>query len=203
VASQTKMWFTADTHFGHVNIVRYCGRPFNTIEQHDRTLIDNWNARVAPGDVVYHLGDFGLPQGFDDGYGYLCSVKARLNGQVHLVLGNHDKLVEKVGPLFNMFVTIHNVNTCRVSDTGASDGKRQYIFMSHYAHRTWKKSGHSSWNLYGHSHGNLADIPYLLQMDVGVDCCGFAPISYDEVKTFMAAKVPSPVDHHGRRGDEH
>lgn len=199
MASQTKMWFTADTHFGHVNIVRYCGRPFNTIEQHDRTLIDNWNARVAPGDVVYHLGDFGLPQGFDDKYGYLVSIMSQLNGQKHFIRGNHDKMV--TGKLAGMFVTDRLYHTVKVNDEEMD--VKQNIVLCHYAFETWNKSSHRSWHLHGHSHGNLKTGDDKARLDVGVDVHGFAPISYDEVKAVMTKKVFKPIDHHGRRGDEH
>lgn len=78
-------FFTADTHFGHVNILRYCDRPFASVEEMDAALIARWNRRVAPEDTVYHLGDFAL------------GLKARwpeyrrqLNGRIVFILGNHD-----------------------------------------------------------------------------------------------------------------
>jgi calcineurin-like phosphoesterase family protein len=52
------IWLTADTHFGHTNILKYCGRPFSSIEEMDETLINNWNNKVNQDDTVYHLGDF-------------------------------------------------------------------------------------------------------------------------------------------------
>ena len=82
----SNIWFTADTHFGHSNILRYCERPFDNIGEHDLALIDNWNSCVRPGDTVFHLGDLALAS-----KGRLKSIIERLNGQITLLLGNHDK----------------------------------------------------------------------------------------------------------------
>ena len=51
------IYFTADHHFGHANIIRHCARPFQSVGEMDRALLDNWNARIKPQDTVYILGD--------------------------------------------------------------------------------------------------------------------------------------------------
>lgn len=78
-------WFTSDTHFGHKNILQYeqDARPFTTVEEMNETLIANWNERIKPNDIVYHLGDFCF------GRRYL-GIAGRLNGKKKLVMGNHD-----------------------------------------------------------------------------------------------------------------
>jgi calcineurin-like phosphoesterase family protein len=81
-----KKWITADTHFCHANIIRYTNRPFKNVQEMDEVLIQRWNSVVAPGDLVFHLGDFGLFPKHDPGP-YL----ARLNGTVILIWGNHDE----------------------------------------------------------------------------------------------------------------
>ena len=53
-----KYWFTADTHLGHQNIIKYCNRPFKTLDEMDTAIIRNWNERVDPDDTVLVLGDF-------------------------------------------------------------------------------------------------------------------------------------------------
>ena len=56
--SGENIFFTSDTHFGHTNIIKYCKRPFNSLEEHDETLIKNWNNKVGENDIIFHLGDF-------------------------------------------------------------------------------------------------------------------------------------------------
>lgn len=51
------VYFTADTHFGHENIIKFCDRPFASVEEMDETLIANWNGRVRANDTVFILGD--------------------------------------------------------------------------------------------------------------------------------------------------
>ena len=52
------MWFTADTHFGHSNIIELTHRPFSSVQEMDRRLIANINDRVSARDSLYILGDF-------------------------------------------------------------------------------------------------------------------------------------------------
>ena len=51
------IYFTADTHFGHENVIRFCGRPYTTAAEMDEALIENWNSRVKGNDTVFILGD--------------------------------------------------------------------------------------------------------------------------------------------------
>ena len=51
------IFYIADMHFGHENVLRFDDRPFSEIGQMDETLVQNWNARVTDDDTVYVLGD--------------------------------------------------------------------------------------------------------------------------------------------------
>ena len=51
------IYYIADMHFGHENVIRFDDRPFADTEQMDEVLIQNWNERVAADDTVYVLGD--------------------------------------------------------------------------------------------------------------------------------------------------
>jgi calcineurin-like phosphoesterase family protein len=87
MAFKGMQWFVADLHFEHPGIVKerdgVRNRPFASVEEHDEHVIARWNERVGPADKVYVLGDVCMKKAG------LAKV-ARLNGQKHLVKGNHD-----------------------------------------------------------------------------------------------------------------
>lgn len=79
-------WFTADLHLGHENIIRSCGRPFATVDEMNRTIIERWNERVDPQDTVWVLGDFAMGSIKDT-----LLLVDQLHGHKVLVAGNHDR----------------------------------------------------------------------------------------------------------------
>jgi len=185
-----KIYFTSDTHFGHTNILRFGkGRPFEDINEHDEMLIKNWNDRVGPGDRIYHLGDFSMsnPE-------RIRSILERLNGQIFIIRGNHDKNLRGDKTL-NHVIWIKDYFKLKVPDEGTVTGKQE-IVLSHFPFEVWDKRHYGSWHLHGHCHGNLPSPEWQPRLDVGVDNCNFAPISYEEVKKVMKAKTFKPLDHH-------
>jgi len=165
------IYFIADTHFRHSNIIKYCNRPFADIDKHDEMLIHNWNATVRPRDEVYVLGDFIFARNQQDAL-YLTS---RLNGKKHLILGNHDKLEYCEGSFewikdYHVF-TAHN---------------RTWVLF-HYPIWLWFRHQKGAIHLYGHlhestvRHDSLPDIRALRDRpncyNVGVDVNDFRPVS--------------------------
>lgn len=84
-----KTWIISDSHLYHLNIIKYCNRPFSDVEEMNKAIINNWNSKVSKDDIVYHLGDFALGSG-----DYLDIVK-NLNGRKFLIMGNHDTKTPK------------------------------------------------------------------------------------------------------------
>lgn len=180
-----KTFFTADTHLGHANIIKYCNRPFAGVKEMDEALIANWNAVVKPEDVVYHLGDFCFGKKFDDFHRYF----SQLNGSIIFLKGNHDSLAWK-----NRHAFAESYDAYLEEKINSQD-----ITLCHYAMRVWNKCHYGAWHLYGHSHGTLPDDPNSLSLDIGVDCHGFKPVSFAELKALMAKKTFKPIDHHGKK----
>jgi calcineurin-like phosphoesterase family protein len=174
-----QIWFTSDNHFGHANIIKFCHRPFDDVDEMNAEMIKRWNEKVAPEDLVYHLGDFALMPTQK-----LRQLIAQLNGKIHLIVGNHEKAALGCTDCFEW---VKDTYELKVEDKDAK-GSQRLIVLLHYAMRVWNKSHNGSWHLYGHSHGSLPDDISSLSFDVSVDCHDFYPISYQEVKDLMATK---------------
>lgn len=162
------IFFSADSHFFHANILKFCKRPFQSVEEMNEELVKRWNAKVGKGDWVYHVGDFAYRAEVQQ----VRSIRARLNGEIILVEGNHDGVslqCQAESPS-----TFKHV--CQYMEV--QDGKK-VIVLFHYGLRTWHHDLRGAVHLYGHSHGGLP--PYGKSFDVGVDCWNFEPLSLEEV----------------------
>jgi calcineurin-like phosphoesterase family protein len=220
------VWFSSDWHKGHENIVRgvskwedkHACRDFDTLQEHDETLINNINAVVKKDDYIYMLGDWAF-----GGRQNIYELWKRLNCKnIHLCLGNHDHHIRKDAALIDdkgneinaqsLFLSVNDIITKKI-------GSERFV-MCHYAMRTWENGHHGSIMLYGHSHGSLPDYEVNLQttihdskpnevvkvmnqtyrfktMDVGVDTHPeFRPYNIDEIRAEMSKRVPLRVDHH-------
>jgi len=158
-----KRWFIADTHFGDERIRRYENRPFPDVEQMEEALIQNWNARVAPEDQVYVLGDFGAD-------GREAQVLSLLNGTKYLVKGNHDTRTNAYyraagfQEVYDLPVILDN-----------------FWILSHDV--LYVNANMPYANLFGHVHNTPSVKDYSNQhYCVCVERIGYRPISFDEIK---------------------
>lgn len=172
------IYFTADPHLGHANIIKFCNRPFSDVHDMNKTLTKNWNNVVTADDVIYVIGDFC--------WGNANQYVHHLNGEIHLVPGGHDRKFRSDRVIVEP--KLHDITY-----------NGQLIVMCHWAMRTWDRSHYGTWHLYGHSHGNLPDDPNSRSFDVGVDVHNYTPISFDQVAAIMAKKTFKPIDHHKPR----
>jgi calcineurin-like phosphoesterase family protein len=182
------IFFTADTHFFHENVIRHSKRPFTSLDAMHEALITNWNTAVTKADTVYHLGDFAISWG-SKSKAPIGDTLARLNGQKYLVTGNHDR---KEVTNAQGWAGVYDAHEIKV-DLGGQH--KQRIVLNHYAQRTWNQMHRGAWMLHGHSHGSLSDIGGKI-LDVGVDCCYYAPISIERLRGIMEARPVITYDHH-------
>lgn len=206
-------YFTADTHFSHGNILKYCSRTkymseeeidllsknirfnvsFDSVSRMNRELINNINSIVKPDDTLWHLGDFSFSA---RGKEYVTARKFReqINCKtVNLIWGNHDRY-----GISNVFNRTFDKATVKINN--------QTIIMDHEAHIIWQKSHHGAWHLYGHSHSNAEEwldkmMPGRRSIDVGVDNAlkilgDYRPFSFKDLQKLFANKTGFSIDHH-------
>lgn len=82
----SKIFFISDLHFNHNNIIKYCNRPYETVNEMNEDLIRRWNSVVGNDDTVWFLGDLGFGRKED-----VRSLVQRLNGHKKMIMGNHDR----------------------------------------------------------------------------------------------------------------
>lgn len=159
-------WCISDTHFNHLNIIKYCDRPFINVKEMNETIIKNWNNIVKPNDEVYHLGDFAL-----GGKETTKNILKRLNGKLILIKGNHDHFTKKMWlenggfEIYNDSIIIHDMI---LSHKPVIDPECTLL------------------NLHGHVHQNSLN-ESRRHLNVSVEVINYAPIPFYKG---MIKKVP-------------
>lgn len=166
------IYFTADTHFGHENVIRFCDRPYTTAAEMDEALIENWNSRVKGNDTVFILGDLFFRS--DNAEEILRCLK----GKKRLLVGNHDGSWMTKVDVSRYFASVDLM-------LELSDG-RHALTLCHYPLLTWKHAK-KSYMVHGHIHNDTgADFWPLLAardnvLNAGVDINGYQPVTFDEL----------------------
>jgi calcineurin-like phosphoesterase family protein len=155
------LYFISDTHFGHKNILKYDGRPFSSIEEHDETLLNNINSVLKPGDTLWHLGDVAWSQKSYEWFFENLKTEIKIN----LIKGNHDNRGSL--PWFTP------------KDVAEIKFENRRFFLSHYPHLSWPNRFHDSIHLFGHVHGKLKGVGR--SMDVSANMINYTPISIVDV----------------------
>jgi calcineurin-like phosphoesterase family protein len=182
----TSTFFTADPHFGH-RAMAATGkgwRPFATVEEHDETLIENWNKVVRAEDHVWLLGDCGM--GPED---TILDKVARLTGHKHLVAGNHDKVwsgnrdgYQHQARWMQVFESVQDFARRRIDSN-------QNFMLSHFPYKgagdhtaeerynQYRLANHGLWLAHGHVHDAWKVRGRMV--NVGVDVWDWTPVHLD------------------------
>jgi calcineurin-like phosphoesterase family protein len=169
-------WFTADLHLGHDMVAEYRG--FKTTHKHDTEVTARYNAKVQEDDEVWIVGDLCMwgPQNTNS----VEQIIRKLNGQKHLILGNHDKLK----PFDYVEMGIVSVHTALQVTLGAS-------VVTNIVHDpavvTVDPSMH--W-ICGHVHDLFLQIGTCL--NVGLDVWGLEPVPWPTALEMLIDAEPTP-----------
>ena len=154
------LWIYADPHYYHGNIIAYENRPFNTLEEMHKTMINNHNHMIKKEDKVFILGDFSFGNKEQT-----TEIVSKLNGHKILILGNHDKARSRKWWL----------------DTGFNEVSKypiiikDFFILSHEPVYISKSMPYI--NIHGHLHSNTLNNQQYI--NVGLDCTNFYPKNLD------------------------
>lgn len=198
-------FYSADPHYGHQNVILYCQRPFKTLDEMHFELVKRWNAVVRPEDEAWILGDFSLRFEFVENFLPL------LQGQIHLVDGNHDKChpastrknpgkAQKMREAYLKagFKSIQEKTTHRIGKhevtlhhfpfKGAGDPQSRTYQERYTEHRPEDKG---QWLLHGHVHHHWLRKGRCI--NVGVDVWNFTPVQDTEIEKIINGALPYEV----------
>lgn len=186
-------YFIADLHFGHKNCLAFDNRSFKTIEEHDEELIKRWNDTVGIEDDVYILGDISWHNTTKT-----IEIFKNLNGNKHLIIGNHDHKLLKNRELRSLFMEITDYKELHIPGV---DGKENSngIVLSHYPIPCFNHHYYGWYHLYGHVHSSYEEnmmcrVKYELESLYNVPCkmynigammpyMGYTPRTLNEIIT--------------------
>ena len=187
----SRTWYTSDTHYGHKNIIRFCGRPYATIAEHDRDLIRRHNAVVKPGDTLFHFGDLALGN-----IELTLPMTSELNGNRFLIPGNHDRMFsgsrsEEYRATFTK--AYEAAGWTILPETIRTNIGGHPVIFSHFP-PVGDSHGEDRWTeqrpandgttvIHGHVHEAWAERDQ--HFNVGVDVRGFAPVAEDTIKRWL------------------
>lgn len=170
--------------------MKFCKRPFNSVEEMNEALIANWNNKVPEDGIVFHLGDFA--------WGTINQwrpIVERLNGKIILIKGNHDiKQLKSQAQFDELFE--YNTMQMRIEVEGRKVWLNHYPFLCYAG--PYRDINGIEYQLFGHVHSRKddtsADAPRLkmlfpTQYDVGVDNNNYTPVSWYEVDAIIKEQI--------------
>lgn len=166
--------YVADLHFGHENMIRMDGRPFESVSEMDEALVHRWNEVVGDDDEVYVLGDFCYKSSKDP-----SEYLKRLKGRKRLIVGNHDGRLVKNRRAAAFFESIDELLTI-------NDGNRQVV-LCHYPIAEWAGYFRGAYHVYGHVHNNFHNDYWKFMktqeraLNAGCMVNGYAPATLEEL----------------------
>lgn len=172
------IWFTSDLHLGHANIIKYCRRPFASVDEMDYALVQNWRERVRDGDTIYVLGDVSFHR-----RERTKELLRGLPGNKILLPGNHDGAWLLTTGLWQ--AVLPRLSTLSLPNLNPRPGSDSLIVrVDHYPPDHIKVATRTAYRtayyLHGHSHGTKAcTIPGVY--DVGVDANDYAPVAWETI----------------------
>lgn len=167
------IYFISDLHLCHDKDFLYKPRGFNSVEEMNAAILNNWNKTVSETDTVYILGDIMLNDNKT-----ASEIFRQLKGEIHIIRGNHD--TDARIALYKTFPNVKEVVDAKFLKIG-----KTLLFLSHYPSLTSNPGDfHPTINLCGHTHTSKwdSDMNKGLIYHVDADAHHCTPISFEKIR---------------------
>lgn len=167
----TKEYVASDLHLDHANIIEYCDRPFDSVEDMNDTIVENWNETIGPDDEVLFLGDLAMERSTAAVQRWLDE----LHGRITFVRGNHDYAIP-VGTHTHMTI-----------ERGG-----HAFYLTHFPENV--PDDWNGWAVYGHHHNNYPDdFPFVdpdeRRINVSIELLGYEPLPMTELLQYVESEI--------------
>lgn len=190
-----KIFYIADLHLFSESVIGKHSRPFQTPQEMNEKIRENWNKTVSPYDTVFIVGD-------------LCAIYVKngavkkfiesLHGEKHLILGNHEQYVKNKRELFSCFKSVKKY--AKIVDN------ERTVILFHYPIEQWEGAERGSFHIHGHIHGKEAAV-IKNRFNVSAEAVDYTPVTLDElikkkgicVKEIKAIECPTLSEEEEKR----
>ena len=166
-------YIISDLHLDHDNIIEYCHRPFETVDEMNETLVNNWNSTIDPADEVLFGGDLTIRSSA----AVVLDWIETLNGEMVFLIGNHDTTIfeqlDSVSFVDHYSFTYRDIPFTVVHDPADGPGNP------------------TGWVLHGHHHNNWPErFPFIdhdnQRVNFSVELINFRPLALDRLVEYIA-----------------
>lgn len=157
------VWIWSDLHLWHKNIIAYEERPFDTVEDMNQEIANNWKTLVGKNDIIFNLGDVSFTN-----KEITSKFIQDMPGQKYLILGNHDRArtVSWWRDVGFDFVSPYPI---------IYEG---FYILSHES--VYINSKMPYVNIYGHSHREKTNNPR--KLNICVENFSYKPVNFEDIK---------------------
>ena len=187
------IFYISDTHFRDRYIFDKCRRPFSSLDEMEKAVVERWNRKVKDEDTVYVLGDIGTNNDPSS-----IMIFSRLNGCKHLIVGNHDhEMLEEIKKS-HLFGSVKFIDL--IEDSGFK------VCLCHYPVMDWIEFNRGGALVYGHIHNKTEKNGHTYKQmkeyyqnlpayNCGVDVTDFEPKTLNELINLKKEKENEPYIH--------
>jgi len=167
-------WFISDPHFDHTNIIKYCDRPFQTTEEMNEVILQNWNGTIEPNDLVFFVGDMSFGRGSKRPKWWL----AQLNGRKIYLKGSHDHGIRSTTEGLDSVLFVSDAVIVRLADESV------YVVHDPWEIPRWWRG----WAIHGHVHNNRPHLDWKWRrINVSVEVVNYRPYSAVSLATVLTS----------------